>query len=89
MPRSGTSVLQQFRRMNAQAVSQPNHHHQTGISTTPLNAAQIGHVDLGVAGKLLLAQPAALSQLQHIAADDCPPVHPETELDNDYSHQGL
>lgn len=75
--------------MNTQLVRKTDQDHQARVSTTALNTAEIGHIDLGVDRKLFLAQAATLSELQDIRANYGLPVHRENGRDNDYSHQGL
>ncbi len=75
--------------MNAKLVRQPNHNHQTWVSTAALDATQIGHVNFGIDGEFFLAQAAPLSELKDVRANYGLPVHRENGRDNDYSHQGL
>ena len=75
--------------MNVETFCQPDHNHQARIAATPFNAPQVRHIDFGVYSEFFLAQAASLPELKNIAANYGPPVHRETERDNDYSHQGL
>jgi hypothetical protein len=75
--------------MNPQLGRKADHDHQAWVSATAFDAAEVGHIDLGVDRELFLAQAATLSKLQDIRANDGLPVHRENGRDNDYSHQGL
>lgn len=75
--------------MHAELLGEAHDDHQAGISAATFDAAKIRHVDLSIAREFFLTEATSFPQLENIAPDDCPPVHRETERDNDYSHQGL
>jgi hypothetical protein len=70
-----TLLLQKLGRMNAELLRQTRHHHETRIALTPLDAPQVGHINIGVAPEFFLAQAAPLPELQNIRTNDGPPVH--------------
>ena len=69
------SVAKQILRISFEGTGYTPKHADGRITSTSLDPPQVGHINLGVMGELLLGEPPLAPQPPYIPADDLVPVH--------------